>query len=625
MTDTEKDIENEIKSTEIDESQVADLLSKTLFSDVLRDQKIRYEGNGQDYAYARKLDDQCIGHDADIAINIITTDHPNHSNAATLAAQNTGKTELLAVLPSDLRLIDQARLFLKTEKYVQQNTGGGDETRRVILEQRLKQNGARRNDMLKIASEYLTKVPLYLNGSRLDTVGEGDPRNRFYKACQDLISFAYPSLRMLKGAYDDTTLSKALLEPDDLLTSGTMPPSESEQEVFNYVLRNQNNGERTSVDEIIRVFGRRPYGWYPMAVLTLISRIFRMGKVELRTTELLDARKALELFKNTRQHGSVRVRLQEQFNAIQVNALKKFHHDFFDRANNGADARAAALLTSEALASEARDITVLLDQSTRYTFLEPLRPFADKLAKLAEKDSTYLLNHLGDFEDELLTAKEDLISPIKAFMHGPQRLAYDESTAFLREESANFHELPHADVQPLHDLAASPNPYRGNTVPAAKSAVTKLRGYITDILTAERNQAVSILEDYAHRLQATEDCKALDDDALKQVLEISREALASIQSARFVTGIRDRLHRYTSRDYPAQLDMSSRLAAEARNAIGTSTGKTAAAPVRYTTAASLRPKCPLTFISNEAELEQWLGALRETALQELRAGKRISL
>ena len=47
------------------------------------------------------------------------------------------------------------------------------------------------------------------------------------------------------------------------------------------MMRNQNNGDRTSIEEIIRNFGRRPYGWYPMAVLTLVSRLFRMGKVEL--------------------------------------------------------------------------------------------------------------------------------------------------------------------------------------------------------------------------------------------------------------------------------------------------------------------------------------------------------
>ena len=139
--------------------------------------------------------------------------------------------------------------------------------------------------------------------------------------------FRSPSLRMLKGAYDETTLSQALLAQDDLLTSGAQTPSEAEQEILTYVMRNQNNGERTSIEEILRNFGKRPYGWYPMAVLTLVSRLFRMGKVELRTAELLDARSAFELLRNTRQHGSVRVRLQEQFDATKVNALKKFHHD----------------------------------------------------------------------------------------------------------------------------------------------------------------------------------------------------------------------------------------------------------------------------------------------------------
>ena len=139
---------------------------------------------------------------------------------------------------------------------------------------------------------------------------KADARNRFAKACQELISFSFPNLRMLKGAYDESTLSQALLVQDDLLTSGTTVPTEAEQEILTYVMRNQNDGTRTSIEEIVRYFGRRPYGWYPMAVLTLVSRLFRMGKVELRTGELLDARSALDHLKNTRQHGSVRVRLK---------------------------------------------------------------------------------------------------------------------------------------------------------------------------------------------------------------------------------------------------------------------------------------------------------------------------
>jgi hypothetical protein len=623
LTDTEKDIEVEIKNTEIDDSMVADLLTKVLFADVLRDPKIRYEGNGQDYTYARKLDDALIGREADIALNIITTEHPNHTNAATLAAQNTGKAELLAVLPADTSLTDQARLYLKTQKYVQQNTGSGDPSRKAILDQRSQQNSLRRTAMQELASQFLGKAPLYLNGSRLDTVGEGDARNRFAKACQELISFSFPNLKMLKGAYDETTLADALLAQDDLLTSGTQTVSEAEQEILTYVMRNQNNGERTSIEEILRNFGKRPYGWYPMAVLTLVSRLFRMGKVELRNTELLDARSALELLKNTRQHGSVRVRLQEQFDATKVNALKKFHHDFFDRANAGTEARSVGQFTSEALAAEASSLNLLIEQVTRYAFLEPLRPIVGKISALAEKDYTYLLNNLNDFADDLLTAKEDVLSPIKAFMHGPQRVAYDEAMTFLREEEANFAEVPAIEVQPLRDLATSAHPYRGQVVPKAKAAVTKLRGILADLLKAERDRALATVDTQSARLQAIEDFASLNEANRTQVLALTVEACAAIQSARFVTGIRDRLQRYLTQDYPAQLALLARLAAPPAKAGGQPGDKTP--PVRYTPATSLRAQCDLPFIATEADLDQWLAALRTAAQAELEKGNRISL
>ena len=623
LTDTEKDIEVEIKNTEIDDSMVADLLNKVLFADVLRDPKIRYEGNGQDYTYARKLDDALIGREADIALNIITTEHPNHTNAATLAAQNTGKAELLAVLPADTSLTDQARLYLKTQKYVQQNTGSGDPSRKAILDQRSQQNSLRRTAMQELASQFLGKAPLYLNGSRLDTVGEGDARNRFAKACQELISFSFPNLKMLKGAYDETTLADALLAQDDLLTSGTQTVSEAEQEILTYVMRNQNNGERTSIEEILRNFGKRPYGWYPMAVLTLVSRLFRMGKVELRNTELLDARSALELLKNTRQHGSVRVRLQEQFDATKVNALKKFHHDFFDRANAGTEARSVGQFTTEALAAEASSLNLLIEQVTRYAFLEPLRPIVGKISALAENDYTYLLNNLNDFADDLLTAKEDVLSPIKAFMHGPQRAAFDDAITFLREEEANFAEVPAVEVQPLRDLAASAHPYRGNAVPKAKAAVTKLRGILADLLKAERERALATVDTQSARLQAIEDFAALTEANRSQVLALTVEARAAIQSARFVTGIRDLLQRYLTQDYPAQLALLARLVAPPAKPGGKPGDKTP--PVRYTPATSLRPHCDLPFIATEADLEQWLAALRTAAQAELKNGNRISL
>ncbi|MCX5824919.1 MAG: BREX system P-loop protein BrxC, partial [Deltaproteobacteria bacterium] len=630
LTDMEKDIEVEIKNTEIEESQLMKLLGDVIFSDVLRDPKIRYEGNYQDYTYARRLDDQLVGKDADVSINVITPDHPNHDSLDALIAQNTGKAELLAVLPADNRLIDEARLYLKTQKYIQQNTGAGiEETRKSILTERGQQNSKRRSDLQVRCAELLSKAPLYLNASKLDNVGEGDARNRFAKAAQELIRFAYPSLRMLKGVFDETTLSKTLLDPSDLLEGMDHPLSEAEQEILTYVARNQNNGERVSVEEIIRQFGKRPCGWYPMAVLTFVARLFRLGKVELRTTDLLDARAALEVLKNTHQRGAVRVRLQEQFSPATVAALKRFHQEFFDRINDATDARSVAQLTSDMLTKEARELRALLDQQSRYPFLGNLEPVIRSIEDLGGKYFTYLLNNLADFQDDLLTAKGDLLDPIKAFMKGPQRKVYDEAMTFLREEEANCAEVPTAEIAPLRRLATSAAPFRGIVIPDAKAAVTLVRALIDAKLTEERLRSMAVLDEHETKLKGLPDFDSLDDPQKAMVLQKSDEIWQALQSARFISAIRDRLARYTASDYPAQLTLLNRLATPPvppGGYPGKPGGETPGiAEPRFIPATSLKAECGLPYLTTEEDLDRWLAALRKIALAEIKKGVRISL
>jgi hypothetical protein len=625
LTDAEKDVEVEIKGTEIDDSQVTRLLAEIIFDDVVKSPKIRFEGNGQDYPYARKLDDNLIGKDAELILNIITPDHPNYGDERSLAAQGTGKSELIVVLASDYRLMEEARLFLKTEKYAQQNSGANtDSSRKVILEERRKQNGTRRSSLQALCAELFVKASIYLNGSKIEGSYYSEPRTCFHKMAQDLVTFAFPNLRMLKGSYDENLLRKTLLDPDDLLTGGQQPLSESEQEIMTYVQRNQDQGERTSVEEMIRQFARRPYGWYPLAVQTLIGRLFRMGKIELRASSTLDGKAALEHLVNSRMHGSVRVRLQEQFDSTKINTLKRFHQEFFDRANDGTDARSVGQCTIAQLELESRQLKDLLTQVDRYSFLEPLRSIEQQIAKLAERDYTYLLNQLSDYEDTLLNAKEDILDPIKVFMNGAQRVAYDESIAFLKEEEANFNDLPAEDVKPLQDLAQATTPYRGNAVPLAKAAVTKLKIAIADLLDQERQSASSVLDDHEQRLTALQDFGKLDAAAKTQVLAKSTDARAAIATARFVTAIRDRVNRYRSNDYPAQLELLASLATPAPVSGGSNASTTPAAPT-YIPVTSLRTKCQLSFLSNEEEIDAWLAALRESAVTEIKQGKRLSL
>ena len=56
-----KDIEEEIKSTEIDDSTVRSFAARTIYHDIIRDSKFRYSENDQDYAFTRLIDDHQEG------------------------------------------------------------------------------------------------------------------------------------------------------------------------------------------------------------------------------------------------------------------------------------------------------------------------------------------------------------------------------------------------------------------------------------------------------------------------------------------------------------------------------------------------------------------------------------
>jgi hypothetical protein len=209
-------------------------------------------------------------------------------------------------------------------------------------------------------------------------------------------------------------------------------------------------------------------------------------------------------------------------------------------------------------------------------------------------------------------------------MNGAQRPVYDDVTAFLREEAANFAEIPAAGILPLRTLAGSPTPYRGNAVPAAKAAAECVRGQIAEALRAAREAANRTLSDSIGKVEASADFASLPEPARQQVRALAEPARDAIQSERFVSAVRDTLNRYLTVDYPSQLALASRLAAEARGTYGS--GNNPPQPtVRYVPAASLRPQCPLTYVASESDLDQWLAALRTTAKAELDQGHRISL
>jgi hypothetical protein len=617
LTDKEKDVEQEIKRVEVSDSVVVKTLHGVVFDDVLRSNKIRFEDNGNDYPFAQKIDDGLIkGKESDVAVNLVTPEHPNYGSEGILHSRNMGGTELMAILPVKDRLLDQIRSHLKTDLYIRQNSGSEDEALNAILAVRAKQNSARRQEITRQAEELLRTAALVVNGQTL-SVGEGDPKTRFSKAYQELIRSAFPKLKMIRGNFSEATVAQVVREQDDLLEGAAIQLSEAEQEVLVDVERQQKLGERLSAEDLVRKFEARPYGWSNWATLTFIARLYRLGKLELREKELLSSVEVIEALTNSRKLGGVSVRKQEQFDTSTVNALKRFHQELFNVQSLGTDARSTCEAFRMAMREEAQDLREIAAQAANYPFLTAVKPWAEQAEAMAKKDDGYLLNQLSTFKDSWLDAAEDPLTPLKQFLNGNQKTVYDEVRAFELRYGDEFADLPAEQVVPLRKLLESDKPYAGGLIPQANSAMAEMQRQLSERLVAAKAKALEQISEQEARLKATADFQNLDTSQQQQVLATTAAAKADVEAANQPGRALLRVNRYRAEEVPKQLQRMAALAAPAE----TST----AAPIKVVAASALKVDCPLSQIKNSQELQQWLDALRASAQAELDQGHRISL
>jgi hypothetical protein len=462
----------------------------------------------------------------------------------------------------------------------------------------------------------LRTAVLVVNGQTL-SVGEGDPKNRFSKAYQELIRSAFPKLKMIRGNFSEATVAQVVKEQDDLLEGSAIQLSEAEQEVLVEVERSKNQAERLSAEALVRYFERKPYGWSNWATLTFIARLYRLGKLELREKELLSSVEVIEALTNSRKLGGVSVRKQEQFDTSTVNALKRFHQELFNVQSLGTDARSTCEAFRMAMAEEAQDLREMAAQAHSYSFLTAVKPWAEQAEAMARKDDAYLLNQLGSFKDSWLDAEGDLLTPLKQFLKGNQKSVYDQVKAFEARYGDDLADLPADLVAPLRTLLASDRPYAGGLIPQATTAITELQQQLEQRLLQAKAKALHEISEQEARLKADVDFQKLDPEQQVEVLAPTAAAKSDVQSSNKPGTALLRVNRYRSDEVPKQLQRMAALVAPP--------DRPTPEVIRVVPASALKVNCPLSQITNDVELQQWLDALRAAAQVELDQGHRISL
>lgn len=647
LTDEEKDVEQEIKNTKVESSDVAAELEKIVFDHVVKYRKIRFDENGQDYPFSRKLDDRLHGREHELAIHVISPFHENAESESILRMQSIGRDELLVLMPADERLIRDILMYKRTEKYIRQNISITQrEAVKRILTDRSFQNRERYAELQQRVRSLMGKARLFVADSDIE-IGSEDAQTRVLHGFHELISRAYPNLRMLRGiTYTEKDIAQCLNHSQQGLFGNdvtTLP--ESEQELLAFIQSNKRNGVRTTLRNLLEKFERKPYGWYYAAVLCTLAKLCAHGKVEVRADGNLLEEDGLErALSNTHGHGNVVLEPQVEFTASQVRALKELFEDFFDEPPRATEAKALGKETGTALQALMDQLTPMADQASRYPFLNALQPVLEKLKELTGKPYTWYLTELTRQEDALLDMKEGVIDPVRKFMSGPQKDIYDTARGFVESHEPNFayisedaksgnwevREDDPDDISPGALIAALSDPecFKGNRMHQVKTQVEMLREKITARIEAEITRARETAAALKDRLRGMAEFGALNDEQQEQITRPFTEFNAAIEGRKLIAVIRDTLRRFEEEDYPRllaklsepQMDTDEHRSTSENKNIRVNPCESVVQNIR-----SVKVSFDKAWLADETDVERYLKSMREALLDEIRKGKRIQI
>ena len=641
LTDEEQDMEQEIKDTEVDSKAVADELEKLIYDGVLKTRKIRWDENGQDYPFSRRLDDNLAGREYELSINVISSFHEHADAEEKHRTDTVYKNEMIVLLPQSERLVRDLLVYKRTEKYVAHETRTTQQDSRArILTEKSSQNGERLTQLKALCSKLVGSAKFFVSGQALEFSGD-DGQNKMVKGFYELIKHTYPNLKMLRGVqFSENQIPDILRDAGQGLFSEETTLPEHEQEVLSFIQANNRGGIRTTVKSVLEKFESKPYGWSFAAVLCTLTYLCGRGKVEVReSTNLLDDSDLARALRNTAAHGKLILDPQVEYSQAQIRAVKEFYNDFFERMTSATEAKALAKEIQTGFSELSLELEKITAMHGQYPFVRMLEPVVNELNDLKPKSYTWFIGDLVNQEDKWFEFKDKIFDPIRKFIKGPQRQAFDEARQMLAEQKPNLSYIDSTEHKLLADALRDPEVFKGNKVQHIKSQADAIQESLQEVTDHERDKALASLNDLKGKLESFEQFENLSPDQQHALIRSFEQVSSGISEQQLIAVVRDDLRRFEDETYSnliAQLMQWSRPVPVAGSGQSDATASTGSESEHQVSEPEPRPiegiqakqiKVPFNkpWLESEQDVEHYVECYKEVLIDAIKQGKQVQL
>lgn len=627
LTDIEKDIETDIKNTEISEADVNKTLKEFFFDEIFKNYRIRFLDNKQDYEFGPKLDGLMVGREKDLTVEIYTPNYAGISDIHTLKTQSMGLSAVRFVTDADSKFMDDLRLYLKIGTYhrINQTKQSTDQVRNILY-QKTSDNNERKRNLIHRANELLGSAKVFLNGEEKNLNFKGG-YDYAVEAFQLLIKYKYPNILMIgANEYSEDTIKRIIhgVNIPELFNNDDVKVTEPEQEVLGYIQRRKNSSDRTSIYDLLKYYTANSFGWYNNAVFSLLAMLFNKGKIEVKQDEnVLDKNEFLNAMLNTAEHARTYIDQEAVYSTQQINQLKAVFSDLFNQNTKYSDPKDIANDFKEKLKILLDDVNSLVYQKNEFPFLTNLIPFQEVLNELYKKNYKVYLENIQDYEERLLDNKEDHYDPIKAFMNGQQKEVYSSIMTVLAGHTANFNHIDGDDFAVLRRLKDEKTPYKGDVLRKTNEAKERITKAVLEQIKIEKEKAINVLQKSLDNLKAHDDIKKLGDDQIIKLLKPLEMGIKNIENERFISNIRDVVYRLS--DLETDILNQAVSIQHKKNEETENSQHVAESMPHYIRKNNLKIDFSKNELKDENDVNEYIEALKIKLLEEINNNRRIKL
>lgn len=643
LTNEEQDISREIKNFSLNPGELHSELQKMMWDELYTNKKYRFQKR-YDYSFNRLLDGKSYSTStSDLTLHVVTpvgNVYDDYRDEASVSLRSRDD-EAIVRLPDRRDVFNELELYVRTDRYFKQkhseNTSPSVQT---ILVARSRENDQRRKRVVNALSDLVTEADVFVQGAKLNTTGSS-PTATLDSALDTLVENVYKKLGYVERPYENKQDIEAVLEVGrssvQADADGHTPNERARDEMLHWLNEQQNRRTTVTLKSLEEHFSARPYGWRRDDIHGILAELLVQGKADLRRAQQsvdLGRSGLVDEMSLRSKQDSFTVRVPQSVNSAHLQTARELAKEYL--ANDAAtfnappsDAQVLYKTYRDVLADRKQTIERYLDDAKRKNY-----PFQDKLAAHQDLLGTLLRpNDAADFFavlSEHEQAFEDFAEEsekIQSFFNprsSGQRDAFDKARALLHDRQSDLTHLNDPDLQANIDQAkavlGSADPTAD--IPQLPRLLEPVTKRLDELLDTHKQQARAVWQQAVQDETAFADDQGVSAEARDRLLRPLVELKSSLDAAPTIDAAIARKVSVGNRQQQVHDAIIEHINQQAAASAETTE---AVAPPKTITTLHPAKHAHKRVLESEADVRDYLQRLERALLDEIAAGRRISI